>query len=416
MYFKGNEENREIAYFENFDLDSIVTPFNVDVFKKLLVESNFEKSKTEKVIDGFRNGFKLEYDGPEDIQLRAPNLKFREVGDEITLWNKVMKEVNLKRYAGPFAEIPFKNYIQSPIGLVPKDNGKDTRLIFHLSYPRGSKKLSVNANIPTEKSTVSYPDFDTAIRLCLEAGKNCKLSRSDIRSAFRNLDMRKLDWKYLIMKARSPFDHKWYYFVDKCLPFGASISCAHFQLVSDAIAHVVKFRTKKELVNCLDDFLFVALLRYMCERQLNIFLEVCKEINFPVSEEKTFHAATCMIFLGLLIDTIARTVSIPIEKIEKTRNLNQEILAKPSKKIMVKQLQQLCGLLNFLCCAILPGRAFTRQLYAHLGGTPSLAKSKLKPHHHLRISGEMHEDLRVWQTFLEHPSAFAIHSLISVEP
>ena len=50
-----------------------------------------------------------------------------------------MKEVKLKRFAGPFESSPFEDFIQSPVGLVPKDNGKDTRLIFHLSYPRTGK-------------------------------------------------------------------------------------------------------------------------------------------------------------------------------------------------------------------------------------------------------------------------------------
>ena len=47
-----------------------------------------------------------------------------------------MKEIAEKRMAGPFEDIPFEHFIQSPIGLVPKDGGKKTRLIFHLSYPR----------------------------------------------------------------------------------------------------------------------------------------------------------------------------------------------------------------------------------------------------------------------------------------
>ena len=33
-----------------------------------------------------------------------------------------MKEVELKRVAGPFTDIPFDNFIQSPIGLVPKQS------------------------------------------------------------------------------------------------------------------------------------------------------------------------------------------------------------------------------------------------------------------------------------------------------
>ena len=62
-----------------------------------------------------------------------------------------MKEVKLNRYVGPFKDIPYDNFIQSPIRLVPKDNGKDVQLIFHLSHlrqPKNGRKLSVNANTP----------------------------------------------------------------------------------------------------------------------------------------------------------------------------------------------------------------------------------------------------------------------------
>ena len=85
--------------------------------------------KLKFVIDGFKNGFSLGYQGKEDIQLHAPNLKLR-VGSERELWNKVMKEVKEGRYAGPYKVIPFDHFIQSPIGLIPKDKGTQTRLIF----------------------------------------------------------------------------------------------------------------------------------------------------------------------------------------------------------------------------------------------------------------------------------------------
>ena len=35
-----------------------------------------------------------------------------------------MKEVKNLRYAGPYEEIPYKYFMQSLVGLVPKDNGK----------------------------------------------------------------------------------------------------------------------------------------------------------------------------------------------------------------------------------------------------------------------------------------------------
>ena len=173
-----------------------------------------------------------------------------------------MKEVKLNRYAGPFAEPPFEFFIQSLIGLVPKDNGTNTRLIFHLSYPRLGK--SVNSETPPEICKVKYCDFDQAVHRCLEEGKGCFISCSDFSSAFRHLGISKLDWRLLVMKARHPVTKQWFYFIDKCLPFGASISCVHFQAFSDVVAFTVEFYTKKKVTNYLDNSLFAALLRYLC--------------------------------------------------------------------------------------------------------------------------------------------------------
>ena len=169
----------------------------MDILKDLLIKSEYDRSETEFLDDGFTIGFSIGYQGPEKVKITSPNLKFREVGDPITLWNKVMKEVKQNRCAGPFEEIPFENYIQSPIGLVPKDGDKDTRLIFHLSYPR-DRGISVNANTPIELCSVQYPDFNEAIQLCLREGKACKIAKSDMKSAFRNLGIKKEHWKYLL--------------------------------------------------------------------------------------------------------------------------------------------------------------------------------------------------------------------------
>ena len=364
------------------------------------MESNYNKTETEFLIDGFTNGFSIGYEGPSEVNIKSPNLKFREVGDEVMLWNKVMKEVKVGRYAGPFEEIPFDHYIQSPIGLVPKDGGKDTRLIFHLSYPRGPNSTSVSGNTPVELCQVKYPDFNEAIQICLREGKSCKIAKSDMKSAFRNLGIKPEHWKYLVMKAKSPIDGKTYYFVDKCLPFGASISCTHFQRFSNAIRHIVQYRTKKQLVNYMDDFLFTALLKLLCNNQVREFLRICEIIAFPVSLEKTFWASTKLTFLGLLIDTVKQCVYIPLDKICKVVNLMESILQKKSANVTLNQLQKICGFLNFLGRCIIPGRAFTRRLYTYTTNV------NLKPHHHIRVNNEMREDLSMWLTFLLHPSVF----------
>ena len=79
-----------------------------------------------------------------------------------------MKEVSLERYAGPYADIPYKDrFIQSPIGLVPKAENQ-TRLIFHLSYEfKQSGNPSVNACTPRDKCSVKYHDLDDAVKKSL---------------------------------------------------------------------------------------------------------------------------------------------------------------------------------------------------------------------------------------------------------
>ena len=203
------------------------------------------------------------------------------------------------------------------------------------------------------------------------------------------------------MKACNPVNNHWYYFVDKCLPFGSSISCSHFQAFSDAVAHLVKFRTGKDLVNYLDDYLFAALLKLFCDGQIQIFMDICATIQFPVSLEKTFWGSTWLVFLGMLLDTVAQTVSIPVEKIRKGLSLICEILDRRSRKVTVAEVEKLMGFLNFLCRGVVPGCAFTRRLYALTAG-----KQHLKQHHHVKLNQEYRNDLEMWKEFLERPEAY----------
>ena len=208
------------------------------------------------------------------------------------------------------------------------------------------------------------------------------------------------------MKARSPLDGAWYYFIDKCLPFGTAISCALFQAVSDALAHIVQYRTKKKPINYLDDYLFAAALRTWCNSQIKAFIDVCGEIGLPVALNKTSWSDTIMIFLGFLIDTVNQVISVPTEKVAKGLNMINYLLQKQEKpagkgKMTILQLKKVCGFLNFLGRAIVPGRSLTRHLYSHLAGS-----AHLKPHHHITISNDIFEDLLVWRRFLQHQSVY----------
>ena len=392
----------KIDNFENFDLENIITPVNAQVLQDLLVRAKYDQQKTAFLVDGFTNGFSLKYErNLTKVKREAPNLKLR-VGSKEQLWNKVMAEVKLGRYAGPFKEPPFNYYVQSPIGLVPKDKGKKTRLIFHLLYPKTGE--SVNSGIPKEECSVKYPDFDEAVKLCLIEGKSCAMGKSDMSSAFRHVPLKKSQWYLLVMKASHPESGEKFYFVDKCLPFGSSISCAIFQAISDAIAFIVEFRTGKPNVNYLDDYLFVAWLKRLGDEQLRAFSDVCEEIRFPVALEKTFWGCTILTFLGLLLDSESQTICIPMDKVIKALDMVEFFLNKKNKKATVLQFQKLCGSLNFLCRCVVPGRCFLRRIYAVAVG------NNLKPHHHHHHKSQhisphnqvYNGNIRIWTTLSGH--------------
>ena len=321
-----------------------------------------------------------------------------------------MKEVKAGCYAGPYDSIPFDNFIQSPIGLLPKANGK-TRLIFHLSYQFSEQEdgRSVNKCMPKEWCSVKYNDLDDAVATLLRISGGTEvvyIGKTDLTSAFRALPLKIGSFCWLVLKAEDPTDGKTKYFVDKCLPFGASISCAHYQHFSNALKHVVMWQTgtkNKAITNYLDDFLFLALRKWICDNMIRAFLQVCGELNVPVAIEKTEWSEVLMVFLGILLDGQNHILSIPTEKKDKALKLINEILSK--KKTTVKQLQVLTGFLNFLTKAIPAGWMFTRRMYAKFA---NLGDTKLKQYQHIRVDPEFKLDCEVWRLFLTHYAEVAL--------
>ena len=88
------------------------------MFKQLLIQANYDPGEIEFLYNGFKKGFPIGYMGPQDRVQYARNLPLR-CGSKTQLWNKMMKEVQLKRFAGPFEHVPYDRFIQSPAGLVP---------------------------------------------------------------------------------------------------------------------------------------------------------------------------------------------------------------------------------------------------------------------------------------------------------
>ena len=391
----------------NFDLKNIVTPIDVGTLHRFLKETEYDIEETQFLVNGFSEGFDIGYEGPEVRQDKSENIPL-QVGTKQELWDKIMKEVQLKRVAGPFDSVPFTNFIQSPVGLVPKAGNK-TRMIFHLSYDfKKSGNLSLNACTPKDKCSVKYKDLDYAIACSYKWVKAIRntdgsvkrsicYSKTDVQSAFHLVPLKRSCWPWLVFKAVDPKSEKTKYFCDKCLPFGASISCSHFQRFSNAIKHILEAKMGRKLCCCnyLDDYLFTCATVRECNSVMLRFLRICSEIGILISHEKTEWGTHVITFLGFLLDGENFKISIPEDKRIKAINSLQKLSQK--KKAMMSELQQLAGFLNFLNRAIFPGRAFTRRMYAKFSGKNV---EHLKTYHHVCLDSEFHSDCQVWLTFL----------------
>ena len=64
------------------------------------------------------------------------------------------------------------------------------------------------------------------------------------------------------------------------------------------MAHIVTFRTKKPLVNYLDDYFFAALYKALCDGQVNVFFGCVQGNMFPSISGKDILGYNMVNFLG----------------------------------------------------------------------------------------------------------------------
>lgn len=248
------------------------TPIKVACLEKYL--KYYPDSKTSLLLlDGFRNGFSLQYSGPRTPFI-SKNLKSAELLKTET-HSKLNKETTLGRMSGPFTNMPILTLRTSPIGLVNKSDGS-FRLIMHLSFPNG---CCVNDFVDPNETSVKYTSFDEVIDMVSSLGKGARLGVQDIKSAFRLLPISPGDFDLLGIY----FDGNFY--VDKSLPFGCSIACALFEKFSTFLHWlVVSSAGKHSVKHYLDDFIFGGSANSDdCLVLMNTFTELCNELGVPIA-------------------------------------------------------------------------------------------------------------------------------------
>ena len=365
----------------------IVTPIIVENLESAL--TNYDIRLKTEIISGFKFGFKIGFTGvPRNnavIQNSPSTFEFSNATA-----NHFEKEIAANRFIGPFDYPPFDSFQINPINIIPKKEPNKFRVIVNLPHPEG---FSINNGIPDLYANVSYSSLSDAIKLIIKCGKDCFLSKSDIKNAFRNIPVHPSQHNLLGMT----FKNKLYF--DVCLPMGLRSSSNIFEKFSTALQFICKENGIENIVHYLDDFLIINKSRESCQRDLDTFLSICAYLGVPIAKDKTFQPSQVLDFLGYEINTCLEIIKLPLDKINKCINLLQSFIER--KKCKLRELQSLLGLLMFTTRVVMPGRAFLKRLYAKTANK--------KPHYFIHFNAQDKADFTVWIHFLTNYNGISLY-------
>lgn len=152
------------------------TPIKPQILAKYL--QGYDPTLAQFLLNGFTEGFSLEYQGRRSSRV-CPNSTSAGEHPEV-IDRKIASELKEGRILGPFTFPPTSDFRASPIGVVPKKEPGDFRMIHNLSYPREGD--SINKGIPKDLTSVHYSSIYDAISYIKRQESQVFLSKCDIKS------------------------------------------------------------------------------------------------------------------------------------------------------------------------------------------------------------------------------------------
>lgn len=338
------------------------------------------------VIQGLKDGFRLGFD-PSKSKLKSASKNLQSSSLHPAVIDKYLQnEVENGRVAGPFSSPPMSNLQVNSFGVIPKRNQRGQwRLILDLSSPAGN---SVNDGIPKDKFSVQYMKVDEVINAIMRLGRGTLVAKFDVQSAYRIVPIHPEDRHLLGMKWKNQF------YVDMALPFGLRSAPYIFTSIADLVEWILKHNHGVDfLLHYLDDFHTLGPpSSQICQRNLDTCIQYFKEWSIPLHPDKLVGPSTCIVILGIELDTIKLQARLPKDKFE----LIMSLLASWSSKrhCTRKELESLIGYLQHACKVIPQGRTFLRRMI-------NLLAAFRREDHPIRLNREFHLDLGWWLEFFK---------------
>ena len=156
--------------------------------------------------------------------------------------------------------------------------------------------------------TLTYPYIDTIVERIKKLGPGAQLCKVDISRALKQLrvDPRNID--LLGIKSGN-------FYLDLSVPFRFRSGSGFSQRFSDAIRYIMTQNGYPGLINYIDDLI----LSDLPSKKTNAYqflISLLQELGLSISASKLVAPTTSAVCLGIQIDTISCTISIPPEKIE----------------------------------------------------------------------------------------------------
>lgn len=329
------------------------------------------------LLNGVRYGFRLTCPSASDNQ---PNSTFSQNyfsadSNRLLVEQQVREEVANGRYV----KVSNKPDVISALGAIPKGNNK-IRLIHDCSQP---PDLSLNSRFSSDYQI----KFETVSQFTAKLQPGWFMAKVDLANAYRSVGISPHDFRYTGLQWKFSDQPSPTYLCDTRLPFGAAASVEVFHRLSQSIKRMMQRRGFRNIGSYLDDFAVAAETEIACQQALDTLLHLLRRLGFSINWSKVAPPCTRLVYLGVMIDTNSGLLELPKDKLEVTKAQLQSALS--HKRITKRQLQSLCGRINWVCQVVRIGRCFLRPLLLEL--------NKLKQHcHKLRMHNDLRETILWW--------------------
>ena len=146
-----------------------------------------------------------------------------------------------------------------------------------------------------------------------------------------------------------------------------------------------------QVVAFLDDFLIVHDTMNGCTQGLFELIALLRRLGFAIAWDKTVGPTQRLTYLGLQIDSVEFSLSLPQGKESSLYDLLHSFLHR--SRASCRQLQQLAGKLSWAAHVVNRGRINLQRVLDHL-------RPLKKPNHKTCLTSQFHLDIRLWQQFL----------------